>query len=153
MQFQRATIGCPACRILSSGFSLVEMMVVMVVIGILVAMAVPTYQRAVEQSHADIAAANLRAIWAAERLYWLEYHAYTSSLTDLRDIGLLDSQVVLSANGYTYAIASAESNSFEATATRTGSTQWSGQYTIDQTGVISGTLYGAGGTEITAGFQ
>ena len=24
------------------------------------------------------AAANLRALWAAERVYWLEYHAFTT---------------------------------------------------------------------------
>ena len=153
MQRRRVTLDWLARRIASRAFSLIEMMVVLVVIGILVAMAVPTYQRAVEQSHVDIAAANLRAIWAAERLYWLEYHTYTADLTELRNLGVLDSSVVASATGYVYAVPAAETNAFEATATRTGGTAWAGQLTIDQTGAIAGAVSGAGGVEIVAGFQ
>ena len=40
-------------------FSLLEVIIVMTVIGVLMAMTVPHYQRAIEQSRADIAAANL----------------------------------------------------------------------------------------------
>ena len=65
-------------------------MVVLTVIAIMAAMCIPTFQRAIEQSRADVAAANLRAIWAAERLYWLEYHAYTDQFDNLRAMGLLD---------------------------------------------------------------
>ena len=77
----------------SRGFSLVEVMVVLTILGILIAMAVPRYTRAIEQSRADIAAANLRAIWSAERLYWLENRVYTADLNRLQTLGLLDSAV------------------------------------------------------------
>ena len=66
------------------GFSLVEVMVVLTVIGVLIALSVPSYQRAVEQARADVAVANLRAIWSAERLFWIEHHPYTADLSALR---------------------------------------------------------------------
>jgi prepilin-type N-terminal cleavage/methylation domain-containing protein len=89
------------------GFTLTELMVVTVIIGVMAAMSAPSFQRAIEQSRADIAAANLRAIWAAERLYWLENHIYTDKLSQesppgLIQAGLLDPRLPLSASDATY---------------------------------------------------
>jgi prepilin-type N-terminal cleavage/methylation domain-containing protein len=137
----------------STGFSLVEVMVVLTIIGILVAMTVPSYQRAVEQSRADVAAANLRALWSAQRLYWIEHHAYTSNLTALQSLGLLDPAIVLSTTGYVYAVTSAGTNSFRAVAVRTGSSAWTGEFAIDQDGLLSGAIESAGEPKIVAGFQ
>ena len=128
-------------------------MVVMTVIAILVTLAVPHYNRAMEQSRANIAAANLRAIWSAERLYWLENHTYSADLTALQAAGLLDPQIVLATSGYVYQVSAADSNTLTADATRAGSTAWSGAYQIDQTGLVSGTIRGAGQTPIVPGFQ
>jgi prepilin-type N-terminal cleavage/methylation domain-containing protein len=149
---------CPTARFsvrrnLRRGFSLVEVMVVLAVLGILVAMAVPSYQRTLEQARANIAAANLRAIWSAERLYWLEYHAFTTDLASLRTLGLLDPGIVGATNGFTYGVTSAGNDNFQAVATRTGSTCWTGEYTIDETGLIGGALHAAGKPDIVAGFQ
>jgi type IV pilus assembly protein PilE len=137
----------------AAGFSLVEMMVVLTVIGILVAMAIPSYERALEQSQANIAAANLRAIWSAERFYWLENRAYTADLTVLKASGLLDPQIVLATSGYVYSVSAAGSNTMTASATRTESARWSGAYQIDETGLISGSVEAAGQTPLTPGFQ
>jgi prepilin-type N-terminal cleavage/methylation domain-containing protein len=96
----------PATR---RAFTLTELMVVTTLIGVMAAMSVPSFQRAMTQSRADIAAANLRAIWAAERLYWLENHAYTDKLSQqsplpsgLMQLGLLDPSLPLNASGATY---------------------------------------------------
>jgi prepilin-type N-terminal cleavage/methylation domain-containing protein len=153
MQVQRATADGPTRRAAPSGFSLVEVMVVIVIIGILAAISVPAYQRAIEQSRADIAAANLRAIWAAQRLYWIEYHAYAPNLTDLRALGLVDPEIVLSVSGYSYTVTSAGNNNFGAAATRTGATGWAGGYTIDETGTIAGGVQATGLPTIVPGFQ
>jgi prepilin-type N-terminal cleavage/methylation domain-containing protein len=93
-------------RTCSHGFTLVELMIVLTIIGIMATMCVPTFQKAIEQSKIDIAAANLRAIWAAERLYWLEYHTYTPDdhLDTLRNLGLLDSEMLNNSGGFTYAV-------------------------------------------------
>jgi prepilin-type N-terminal cleavage/methylation domain-containing protein len=150
------------------GFTLTELLVVMVIIGIMAAMGIPSLERAIEQSRADVAAANLRAIWAAQRLYWLEYHAYTDNLSQhnplqsnsLVDLGLLDAAITASASSYSYTVAFPTSDpgglqSFTATATRVGSSQWSGCFTIDQTGTIpdSNVISAAGQADIKPGFQ
>lgn len=141
------------------GFTLIELMVVVVIIGVMAAMSVPSFQRAIEQSRADIAAANLRAVWAAQRLYWLEYHTYTPTagstvnpdpaMQCLSNMGLIDNEIVSGAGGYTYAVTEATATSFTATATRTTNSSF---FSIDELGNVSGSI-SFNGTPITPGFQ
>ncbi|MDB5334513.1 MAG: prepilin-type N-terminal cleavage/methylation protein [Planctomycetaceae bacterium] len=142
--------GLPNCR---RGISLVELLVCVTLIGIMTSMAVPSFRRAVDQSRADIATANLRAIWSAERCYWLEYRCYTSDLNLLRSLGLLDPTIVTSSSFYAYDIPSAETTAFTATATRIGGTRWTGAFTIDETGVVSGSVNASGEPTIVPGYQ
>ena len=62
------------------GYTLVEMMIVLVVMGVMISFGIPQFSRALEQSRADVAGANLRAIWTAERIYWLDNRTYTTNL-------------------------------------------------------------------------
>lgn len=135
------------------GFSLVELLVAITLIGIMTSMAVPSFRRAVDQSRADIATANLRAIWSAERCYWLEYRSYTSDLAQLQSLGLLDPAIVTSSSFYVYDIPAAGAGTFTATATRIGSSRWSGTFSIEETGVISGSISASGEPAIVPGFQ
>jgi prepilin-type N-terminal cleavage/methylation domain-containing protein len=127
-------------------FTLIELVVVLTIIAVMIGMAVPRFDRAIEQSRADVAMSHLRAIWAAQRLYWLEYHAYADQLTHaaspvgLVELGLLDPQVVSADGDYTYALPSAGADAFQATATRRAGVRWSGEFTIDQTGLLGGTI-------------
>ena len=128
-------------------------MVVTIIIGIMAAMSLPSFQRAIQQSRADVAGANLRAIWAAERLYWLEYHAYTDKLAaqpapsppGLVDLGLLDpSAFTTGAGNYTYqASVATDLSGFTATATNPDGNI---TITINETGVVTP-------TGIVLGFQ
>ena len=102
-----------------------EMMLVLTIMGVVLAMSAPTFNRSIEQSHADIAGANLGAIWTAERLYWLENQTYTNDLAELESLGLLDPTIAAAATRYVYAIPLADATTFTATATRTGSGRWS----------------------------
>jgi prepilin-type N-terminal cleavage/methylation domain-containing protein len=138
------------------GFTLVELMVVMAIVGVMVAMSAPSFERAIEQSRADIALANLRAVWAAERLYWLEYHKYTSDIGSLRTLGVLDTSIPTdpsdSVGGYSYSVtvdAATEETNVTATATRAGTGTG---FTINETGESSGTVT-ISGFSITPGFQ
>jgi type IV pilus assembly protein PilE len=116
-----------------------EVMVVITMMAVILAMTAPSFQRAVEKAKADIAIANLRAIWAAERFYWLEYRTYASDLTQLTSLGLLDPEMTGGLSIYSYsAIASSDGTSFSATATRNARSRWSGSFSIDQTGSITG---------------
>ena len=135
------------------GFSLVEVMVVVTVMGVLITMSAPSFRRSMEQAKADVAAANLRGIWSAERLYWQEYRTYTTNLATLQSLGLIDPTTVSANTVYVYTVTSASSSAFTAKATRTGSTQYSGQLTIDSAGVVSGTITATGKPNIVPGFQ
>ncbi|NLF07261.1 MAG: prepilin-type N-terminal cleavage/methylation domain-containing protein [Pirellulaceae bacterium] len=137
-------------RIRSPAFTLVEVMVVIIVVGALTAFGIPSFQRAMEQSRVDIAAANLRAIWAAQRLYWLEYHEYSPNLDPLNDLELLDSEIMNTSTGFLYSTESTE-DGFETAADRTGTPHWSGTLTIDQTGAIDGNITSGDGKVITPG--
>jgi prepilin-type N-terminal cleavage/methylation domain-containing protein len=151
------------------GFSLLEMMVAMVVVGILVAIAAPSYQRAIDQSRADIAAANLRAIWAAERLFWLENHSYTQDLSKLQTLGLLDVALPIGDPGatpppgkywdvwYWYQVTPGTDPTASFTAKANAATYaqnsgWTSNVVIDETGTISGSVSN-GTVAITPGFQ
>lgn len=143
----------PECPHRRRGLSLVELLVCVTLIGIMTSMAVPSFRRAVDQSRADIATANLRAIWSAERCYWLEYRCYTSDLNLLRSLGLLDPTIVTASTNYVYDISAADTSAFTATATRTGGTRWTGAFSIDETGVVSGSVSASGEPTIVPGFQ
>ena len=117
-------------------------MVTLTVIGILVTMTVPFYQRAIQQSRTNIAAANLRAIWAAQRIYWIEYQVYASDLSTLKSQGILDPNFDTSDTAFAYPPPTSSDYfalHFQATATPKNGT-WTGQYTLDETGKIDGAI-------------
>src|SRR4051794_10467781 len=84
------------------GYSLMEVAVVVTLMSVILSMTAPSFQRAVETTRADLAAANLRALWAAERFYWLEYRTYTDDLSRLAALGLLDPQVPTASAPFAY---------------------------------------------------
>ncbi len=135
------------------GVTLVEVLTVAVLLGILFAMAAPSFVDMVEQAHADIAGANLQAIWGAERFYWLENRTYTTNLAALEAQGLLDPSIVAGTSRYSFSIASAGDASFTAVATRINSGLWSGSFQIDETGAVGGVVQALGHSDITPGFN
>jgi len=150
MHTRPATNDPPIRRADHAGFTLVEVMIVLIVICAMIAMSAPSFRRTVEQSRADIAAANLRAVWSAERVYWLEKHEYASA-AQLTTAKLLDPEVLAALNnsttmgGYLYTLTLAtDLRTFTAQAERTAG---SSVFAIDQDGTMttSGTY--------TPGFQ
>lgn len=61
-----------------SGFTLIELMVVVLIIGVLVAFAIPQYVKSMEASKADDAAAIVKMIGTANRMFYLDRGKYTT---------------------------------------------------------------------------
>ncbi len=65
------------------GFTLIELLVVVLIIGILAAIALPQYQKAVLKSRMVDAIGMLRTIQKAQEVYYLNHGNYTTDLDDL----------------------------------------------------------------------
>jgi prepilin-type N-terminal cleavage/methylation domain-containing protein len=79
----------------SAGFTLIEIMIVVLIIGILLAIAIPNFVQARETSRAKACVANLKQIDSAKQQYMMSNNASTftaltqSSTSDTAALGIL----------------------------------------------------------------
>ncbi len=71
----------------SLGFTLIELLVVVLIIGILAAVALPQYQKAVARAKVTEFLIIVNRIWEAEQVYFYENETYTQYINQL-DINL-----------------------------------------------------------------
>ena len=67
------------------GFTLIELMVVVLIIAILIAIAIPTFLGARERAQDRAAQSDLRNGLTAEKVYYTDAEAYTTTVADLQD--------------------------------------------------------------------
>ncbi len=129
-----------------AGLTLIELSVVVTMIGILSAMVVPFYHRAMEGTRVELAASRLETIWTAQRIYWLTNRVFTSDMTVLTGEGLLGKDIQDASDpactfcNFTYDITFADADTFTVDAVRSNSNKWSGTVTIDQDGLLTGSI-------------
>ncbi len=68
------------------GFTLIELMVVVLIIAILIAIAIPTFLGARTRAQDRAAQSNLRNALTAEKSYYTDSQAYTAVTASLKDI-------------------------------------------------------------------
>lgn len=84
------------------GFSLVELLIVVVIIGVIMALAIPGLQRARRYAQSGSAIQSLRTITTAENLYERRHKVY-ATLADLAPEGTIDQHLAnQSKSGYSF---------------------------------------------------
>jgi type IV pilus assembly protein PilA len=124
---------------LARGFTLIELMIVVAIIGILAAIAVPNFVKFQCRSKQSEAKTNLKALFVAEEGYRAEYDAYQTCSTATCAQGATNT-IGFQPKGqkirYSYAAASGSATTFTATALATSAdltTPLADTWTIDET--------------------
>lgn len=65
------------------GYSLIEIMIVIAMIGALLMIAMPRYKNFIAKTRRTEAQVNLHNLYAAEQAFWAEHGKYTNSLQEL----------------------------------------------------------------------
>jgi prepilin-type N-terminal cleavage/methylation domain-containing protein len=119
------------------GFSLIELLVVAVIIGVIAALAIPALQRARQYAQSGSAIQSLRTITTAENLYERQYKVY-AVLVDLAPQGTVDSNLGNgSKSGYAFVITlTPDSKHFSCTASPDADPTTSDYFFVDDTAVI-----------------
>ncbi|MBL7131773.1 MAG: prepilin-type N-terminal cleavage/methylation domain-containing protein [Candidatus Omnitrophica bacterium] len=116
------------------GFTLIELIVVVIITAILISLAVPQYIKTIERAKNKEAIANLKLILGTEKIYKLRYSFYYPhpSESPQDDINNINANLMLDLNEnlWDYKIESNTTDDFLATANRD---DWKARtYSIDQ---------------------
>jgi len=142
----------PDSEPVDNGFTLIEIMVVIAIIGIIIAVAVPNLMRAKHSANAASAIGSLRTITTAESLYENRYSGY-GTLTLLSPEGTLDTNLQSGyKSGYSFTVAvTADLKHFAANADPVETIALLPHYFVDESAIIrvkTGAPADAGSTPI-----
>lgn len=122
---------------MKKGFTLIELITVVIIIAIMAALALPQYTRFIERGQASTAKNALNMVRKGEAMYFTLESQYTNSMTDLaREVPEI--LRLSTSNEWSYAITLGTDNvTFTATATRLKGSYGTSYITITDEGNLS----------------
>lgn len=96
------------------GFTLTELLIVVIILGILATLALPMLVKTIEKAKVGEAISNLNLIRTGQKIYFLEYSTFTSSLDSLN----IENPNDTTSSYFDYSIPSSDSSDFTARAQR-----------------------------------
>ena len=84
------------------GFTLLELMIVIIILGILVSIAIPLYGKAIERARATEAYSQLGGLRKAQQVYYQRFQTYAANLTYLLAAGDIDNPNIAKVDGKSY---------------------------------------------------
>jgi prepilin-type N-terminal cleavage/methylation domain-containing protein len=113
------------CKNTIAGFTLIEIMTVVIIISILATLSIPPFIKTIEVSRGRLAKTNLRLIYSAEKVYRNEHNSYypktpgTAGLEGINDKDGLGLDLSTSDESpFEYSVTTTSENNFTATAKR-----------------------------------
>ena len=125
-------------RTANKGFTIIELMVALIIIGVLVSLAIPGFSRTKERAFDKEAQIGLNLIAAGEKMYRVRIGSYYPSSGTVDKSDIEDNlQLDLSSSSWEYNITGLGGTNYNATAVRNGPASWSRQWLINATGDLS----------------
>jgi prepilin-type N-terminal cleavage/methylation domain-containing protein len=128
----------------TAGYTLPELVMVVVIIGVFVFSLTGSHALASEQARVDQAAGAMHSVWVAQRLYKLEHQTFASALQTLADSRYLENGLDELTEPFTYEIVTADSDEFTVQCVRSGSNVWFGNMNLNHNGLMWGSILGGG---------
>jgi type IV pilus assembly protein PilE len=127
----------PAMKRAASGFTLIEVLIAVAVVGILTAIALPNYTAYVQRARLTEAFSSLATVQVSAEQFWSNNRTY---------VGL--TPLPAATTNFTYALSGATTSAYTVTATGAGPSAGFA-YTIDQSGARATTVVPTGWTSST----